>query len=123
MDGRNPWLRPRTTKTLEPSGAPEGWPGLDPLEQRNPNPMRTFETPLVWFPGDIAIPASTTASISLPQRCSQIAFLDVVPGVWANINGGGYRKIKDGFVYNGDFSSLEVQTDGAGSCTVQLASW
>lgn len=123
MDGRNTYLRPRTTKETKLGRQPEGWPGIDQFQQQPFNPLRTFETPLVFFPGDILVPALTIASIPLPERCAQIAFIDLIPGVQANINGGGYRTIKDGFVYNGAFQSLEVQTDAVGSVRIQLAGW
>lgn len=124
MDGRNTRLRPRTVNRIDhPSGMPEGWAGVDVTQQRQMDPQRTFETPLVFFGPDILIPPNTTMTVPLPDRCAQIAFINLVPGVFASINGGGGRTIKDGFVFNGDFHSLEVATDAAGSVTIQTAAW
>lgn len=100
---------------------PLGWQGLDPIAQRTTDPVRTFETPFVYFPADINIGVSTSIDIPLPPRCAQIAFINVTPNIVASINGGGARTIKDGFVYNGEFHSLQVATDAGGTCTIQLA--
>jgi hypothetical protein len=99
------------------------WQGYDQTAQRQQVPTRTFEVPLRIFPEEITIPANTRQSIPLPQTCAQIAFINVVPGVWASFNGGGARTIKDGFVYNGEFQSLEVLTDATGSATIQLGAY
>lgn len=123
MDNRNRYLRPRTMQGNNELVQPVGWPGRDPLEQRRTDPMRTFETPFIGFPADINIGINTTISIPLPPQCGQIAFLNVVPGVNASLNGGGGRTVKDGFIYTGDFSTLEVQTDATGTCTIQLATY
>lgn len=123
MDGRYKALRPRTKNSLQRISQPEGWSGIDQTQQRQQDPLRTFETPLVYFPADILVGASQTLDIPVPQRCAQVAFVDVTPNVAASINGGGARVIKDGFIYNGDISSLSVATDGAGSCRIQLAAW
>ena len=121
MDSRNRALRPRTMQGNNELVQPVGWPGRDPLEQRRTDPTRTFETPFINFPAEINIPAATQISIPLPQQCGQIAFINVLPGVIASINGGGGRTIKDGYIYNGDFQTLEIVTDATGSCSVQLA--
>jgi hypothetical protein len=121
MDGRNRALRPRTRMAEGPVSQPQGWSGIDQMAQRTLDPVRTFEVPFVYFPADILVPASTTINIPLPPRCAQIAFINVVPNVVASLNSGGARTIKDGFVYNGEFTSLQVATDAAGSCTIQLA--
>lgn len=121
MDGRNAIRRPRTVQSTEPFTQAQGYPGMDPVSKRTMDPVRTFETPLTYFPADIAIPALTQITIPLPPRCFQVAFIDVLAGCWASFNGGGSRKIKDGFVYNGDISSLEVLTDATGAATIQLA--
>ena len=123
MDGRPRQLRPRTRQADNELVQPIGWPGYDQIAQRTTNPVRTFETPFLFFPADISIPSNTRQTIQLPPNCAQIAFIDVVPGVWASINGGGSRLIKDGFVYNGEFSSLEVLTDATGLVTIQLAAY
>lgn len=120
MDGRNRILRPRTQLDQGPVSQPQGWQGFDPMAARTLDPVRTFETPLVYFPADINIPVLTNVSIQLPPRCSQIAFINLVPNVMASFNNGGFRTIKDGFVMNGEFTSLQVQTDAAGLCTIQL---
>lgn len=119
-DPRSHYLRPKTRTEIEPSRQAQGWPGNDPLENRPLNPARTFETPLQSFPADIVIGPLTQQIINLPERCAQIAFISVIPGLQASINGGGGRTIKDGFVYNGEFRSLEVLTDATGSCIIQL---
>jgi hypothetical protein len=87
------------------------------------DPLRTFETPIVFWGPDIVVPSNTTMSIPIPDRCCQIAFISLVPGVFASINGGGGRTIKDGFIFNGDIQSLEVATDAGGSVIVQCAAW
>lgn len=121
LNGISPALRPRTRMVRNELQQPIGWQGLDPMAARTVDPLRTFETPYVFFPAEIVIGINFTGSIPLPVRCGQIAFINVVPGVMASINGGGGRTIKDGFVYNGDFRSLDIQTDGTGGCTIQLA--
>jgi hypothetical protein len=100
---------------------PIGRSGLDPLQQQPIDPIRTFETPYVYFPAEIVVPINSVMQIPLPPRCGQIAFINLVPNVVASFNGGGGRTIKDGFVMNGVFNSLQVATDGTGTCTIQLA--
>lgn len=114
-------LRPRTVMRRDELAQPIGWQGLDPTAMRTTDPVRTFETPFVFFPAEIPVPAGFTGRIPLPPRCAQIAFISVVPNVAASFNGGGGRTIKDGFVMNGDFQSLDVVTDPGGSCIIQLA--
>lgn len=119
MDGRTPVLRPRTRQDEGGLVQPVGWIGNDMA--RKMDPVRTFETPLVYFPAEIPIGSSAQQLIPVPPRCAQIAFISVIPGLFASINGGGSRTIKDGFVLNGEFSSLEVVTDATGSCLIQFA--
>lgn len=123
MDSRFRALRPRTRQGSNELEQPVGWSGRDALEQRSQTPLRTFETPFIGFPADINIGTNTTISIPLPPQCGQIAFINVIPGVIASINGGGGRTIKDGFVYTGDFTNLDIQTDATGSVTLQLATY
>ena len=123
QDNRQGPQRPRTKQDDKRFSQPVGWAGLDPIGKRTMDPVRTFETPLVFFPGDILVPANTTISIPLPQRCFQIAFINLIPGVFASFNGGGARTIKDGFVMNGEFSTLDVATDALGSVIIQLAAY
>jgi hypothetical protein len=89
-------------------------------DQRTVNPVKTFETPIVYFPADIVVIASSNLEIPLPPRCVQIAFISVTPNLVASFNGGGSRTIKDGFVMNGAFQSLQVATDVGGTCIIQL---
>jgi len=84
------------------------------------DPVRTFETPLVYFPAEITIPANTQQLIQVPPRCVQIAFISLIPNVYASINGGGGRTIKDGYIYNGEFNSLEIVTDATGTVVIQF---
>jgi hypothetical protein len=121
VDNRFSALRPRTRQDEDTHDQPIGWSGVDPIALRTQDPIRTFETPLVFFPQDIVIPVSSQISVPLPQRCYQIAFINLTPGVWASFNQGGARTIKDGFIYNGEFSTLDITTDAAGTCTLQLA--
>lgn len=123
MDGRYKALRPRTRGMISSIAQPEGWSGVDQTEQRTSTPTRTFETPLVYFPAEILVGPGETIDIPVPQRCAQVAFIDLVPNVAASINGGGARTIKDGFIYNGDISSLRVATDAAGTVKIQFACW
>lgn len=123
MDGRSRRLQPRTRQGTNELEQPQSWQGRDPIESRSKIPQSTFEVPFRYFPAEINIPINTQISIPLPNNCSQIAFINVTPGVIASINGGGTRTIKDGFVYNGEFSTLEILTDGTGTVTVQLAAW
>lgn len=120
VDYRNPVQRPRTRMDQDDQRQPIGRSGLDPLQQQPMDPLRTFETPIVSFPADIAIPNNFNGPIQLPQRCVQIAFISLIPNVVASFNGGGSRTIKDGFVMNGLFNSLDVATDAGGSCIIQL---
>lgn len=120
MDARSRWLRPRTLQSDNELTQPGSWQGVDPMANRVLNPVRTFETPLVYFPAEIQVGSSQTLNIPLPPRCAQIAFISVVPGLVASFNGGGTRTIKDGFVMNGEFTDLQVATDAAGSCLIQL---
>ena len=121
MDGRSRVLRPRTRQADNELLQPVGTSGYDPIASRTLDPVRTFETPLVYFPQEIVVGSGVVLDIPLPARCAQIAFISVIPNVQASINQGGPRTIKDGFVYNGEFTSLTVATDGAGSCIIQLA--
>lgn len=123
MDGRNEARRPRTRQGQNELNQPVSWQGKDPIELRNVEPQRTFEVPLRTFPAEINIPINTFQNVQLPQNCAQIAFINVVAGVVVSINGGGQRTIKDGFIYNGEFSTLEVLTDATGTVTIQLAAW
>lgn len=123
MDARPRVLRPRTKMDNQQVDQPWGWSGIDPIAQRTMDPVRTFETPMVYFPAEIVIGASQTVDIPLPQRCCQIAFINLLPNVQASINGGGPRTIKDGFVYNGEFTMLQVSTDAGGAVTIQLAAY
>lgn len=120
MDGRQRVLRPRTRVTGEELDQPMSWQGLDTIAQRAVDPVRTFETPLVYFPAEILIPVGQVLTIPLPPRCAQIAFISLVPNVTASINGGGPRTVKDGFIYNGEFQSLQVATDATGTVLIQL---
>ena len=120
MDSRPKQLRPRTIMRDTEVGQPAGWQGLDPMQQRTVDPVRTFETPLIYFPADIVIPANFNGSVPLPQRCCQIAFINLTANVWASFNSGGGRTMKDGFVMNGEFKTLDVATDALGGCLIQL---
>ena len=104
--------------TEDPMQQPASWLGND--MGRIQDPVRTFETPIVFFPAEILVAASTQQLITVPPRCVQIAFIDLVPNVVASINGGGGRTIKDGFVYNGQFQSLEIATDATGTVKIQF---
>lgn len=118
VDGRYPRLRPRTQQDEKSLTQPVGWIGQD--MGRKMDPVRTFETPMVYFPAEIIIPANTQQLVTVPPRCVQIAFINLVPNVFASINGGGGRTIKDGYIYNGEFNSLEIVTDVAGTVTIQF---
>lgn len=120
MDARSKWLRPKTRQGDNELVQPASWQGQDSMANRVLNPVRTFETPLVFFPADIVIGASTVVNIPLPPRCCQIAFISLIPNVVASFNSGGGRTIKDGFVMNGEFTDLQVATDAGGSCIIQL---
>lgn len=121
MDSRQMRRRmvPRDAENLT---QPIGYLGRDESERKGPA-IPTFETPLVTFPADIVIPGSFSGSVELPANCAQIAFISVIPNVVASLNGGGSRTIKDGFVYNGLFRSLQVATDAGGSCIIQVAAF
>jgi len=118
VDGRHPALRPRTRQDEKQLTQPIGWIGQD--MGRKMDPVRTFETPMVYFPAEITVGANTQQLIPVPPRCVQIAFISLVPNVFASINGGGGRTIKDGFVYNGEFNSLEIVTDATGTVLIQF---
>lgn len=124
MDGRYKVLRPRTRQSENDLNQSIGYlGGVTAIEQRVMDPVRTFETPLVGFPADVVVPSATVMDIPLPRNCAQIAFISVIPGVVASFNGGGARTIKDGFVYNGLFQSLQVSTDALGTCIIQLGAF
>ncbi len=118
VDGRYPRLRPRTQQDEKSLTQPVGWIGQD--MGRKMDPVRTFETPIVNFPAEIVVGVGTQQLITVPPRCVQIAFIDLVPNVYASINGGGGRRVKDGFVYNGEFNSLEIATDATGTVVIQF---
>lgn len=118
VDGRHPALRPRTRPDEKQMTQPVGWIGQE--RGRTMDPVRTFETPMVYFPAEITVGANSQLLIPVPPRCVQIAFISLVPNVFASINGGGGRTIKDGFVYNGEFSSLEIVTDATGTVLIQF---
>lgn len=123
MDARALIRRPLTRMGTGEVSQPVGTLG-QPATYPNPiDPVRTLEVMFNQFPGDIAVPSNFSGMIALPRNCGQIAFIDVIPGLWASFNGGGLRKQKDGFVLGGLFSSLYVQTDATGSCTIQLAAF
>jgi hypothetical protein len=121
LNGITPQLRTRTQMRKTELQQPQGWQGLDPMGLRTTDPVRTFETPSVYFPADINVPSGFAGRIPLPPRCNQIAFISVVPNVFASFNGGGGRTIKDGFAMSGEFQSLDVSVDAAGSCIIQLS--
>jgi len=123
VDNRYPVLQPRTKQSNDALNQPIGWTGLDPIGNRTIDPVRTFETPLVFFPQDIVLPVNTIISIPLPPRCYQIAFISLVANVWASFNQGGARIVKDGFVYNGEFQTLDLVSDATGTCVIQLAAY
>ena len=83
----------------------------------------TFEVPFTWFGPDIVVNVNSTVSIAIPPRCMQVAFISLIPGVAASINGGGGRTIKDGFVFNGKITAVDVATDATGTVIVQLAGY
>ena len=66
---------------------------------------------------------NTIISIPLPPRCYQIAFINLTANVWASFNQGGARIVKDGFVYNGEFQTLDMVSDATGNCIIQLAAY
>lgn len=123
MDGRYSRLRPRTRQGENELNQPLSWQGTDPMAARTTTPVRTFETPLITFPAEITVPINSNRTIPLPKNCAQIAFIGVKPGCFASINGGGARTIKDGFIYSGEFYSLQVATDATGTATIQLAAY
>lgn len=89
--------------------------------------LLTYEKPIVEFFPDIAIPNSSNSTFirgrELPNNCVGIRFIDVIPGVvgvYASINGGGFRKILDRDTFsNCEIRSVQVSTDATGSCTLQ----
>jgi hypothetical protein len=123
MDSRHPIKRPFTKMDSNPLDQPMGRSGIDPMQQQPLDPVRTLETPLTIFPPDIIVGINSNLSIPLPRNCSQIAFISVTPGLAASFNGYGGRTIKDGFVMNGAFQSLQVATDATGTCIIQLAGY
>lgn len=123
MDARPRQLRPRTRQSENELDQPLSWQGNDPIARRTTDPVRTFETPLISFPAEITIPINSNIQVQLPKNCAQIAFIGVTAGCWASINGGGSRTIKDGFIYSGEFFSLQVVTDATGTATLQLAAY
>ena len=54
VDNRYPVLQPRTKQSPDNLNQPIGWTGLDPIGNRTIDPVRTFETPLVFFPQDMS---------------------------------------------------------------------
>jgi len=123
VDQRFTALQPRTRmRRGEQLSQPMSYQGQDPMANRTIDPTRTFEVPFVYFPQEILIPPGVSGlSIPLPPRCAQIAFISLVPDVFASFNGGGGRTMKDGFVMNGEFTTLDISTGPAGTCLLQLA--
>lgn len=84
----------------------------------------TYEKPIREFFGDVNITASSfvtlRAGTELPNNCVGLRFINVVPNVTVNINGGGWRTLLNGDVFSGcEIAQIAIQTDAAGSCTVQ----
>ena len=87
--------------------------------------LLTFETPIVQFPGDIVIGASTSKTIDiqglLSNRCCGFMILDVVGTVKVSVNGGGLRTIAVQTQIQGAWiRNLTIYTGAASSCLVQL---
>jgi hypothetical protein len=89
--------------------------------------LLTYEKPIIEFFGDVNVAAATQILMmagatdnGLPRNCVGVRFINLVPGVIASINGGPFRTILNGDSFQGcEIRSLQVVTDGVGSCTIQ----
>lgn len=86
--------------------------------------LLTYEKPIVEFPGDINIAASSSvllrAGEELPRNCVGIRFINLIPTVLISVNGFPFRTVLNNDVFSGcEIRSLQVVTDAAGSVTVQ----
>lgn len=101
-------------------------------KQTNKQTMRfgglvTYEKPIREFFGDILLPVvaagsvvTLRAGIELPRNCVGVRFLNLVPGVMVNINGGGWRTCLNGDVVSGcEIAQMSVQTDATGTVVIQ----
>lgn len=84
----------------------------------------TYEKPIREFFGDINVGSSVVVTLragtELPNNCVGLRFINVVPNVTVNINGGGWRTLLNDDVFSGcEIAQISIQTDAAGSCTVQ----
>ena len=84
--------------------------------------MLTYEIPIVEFPGDVAVPASTDVTYKagdnvLPNNPVSITFTQVVGAPYYSINGGGPRLMLNNSGYSGvRIRTLQIVTGAADSC-------
>jgi len=87
--------------------------------------VSTKALPLSLFDGDIVIPANSAVSINvrerLGDRCTGFILVSVIPGVQVSINGGGWRTVaQDQAMTDAQVKTLNIKTDAAGSCILQI---
>lgn len=84
--------------------------------------LGTYEIPVRTFPPDFVVAvnaAGQQVSVTLPDKCVGVRFISLIPNVYANINGGGQRTVKDGDVIQAQIDSLTITADATGTCIVQ----
>jgi len=109
----------------------EGEPGVRPGSREPQAPPMAFGAvvtkalPIVQFDGDIVVPSGSSIVINIQERmgdrCTGYIICAVVPGVQVSINGGGFRTVAQDVAFtDAAIKTMEVKTDVAGSCIVQL---
>lgn len=86
-----------------------------------------YKKPITEFWGDIQIPVNAAGSLTtlrsgaeLPETCTGVRFINVVPGVTVSINGNGSRQVLNGDKYDdSEIKSIMIVTDATGTCAVQ----
>lgn len=130
MTRTNPLYSPFSGGKVRLGGTIENLPPMPaPMIGEGPgkNVVMTYEKPILEFFADIVIGNNSNqllqAGRELPNTCVALRFIDVIPGVagvYCSINGGGAKKVLDRDSFsNVVIKSIQIVTDGTGSCTVQ----